>query len=573
MKPWRLFLAYVAASLVPVLALGVVLSVALDQEARRRGVAEGSAEAGLVARTAIEPLLDGRVLSVGLSTSEKTALRRMTDQAVGAGHVVRLRLRDLDGRVVFSDDGSGFGEEPEDEAVEARQRGGRGEPVTRLNSDRNDTGPAGAAGRGGLPAADAWTAPAVGVLEIYLPYEPIHADVTAGLRTLYLRTRRRVSLALWTILAGYLGLHHPPAAPARRPQRLPRRPRHAHRAAQPRAVPAARGRAPTRPPRRPTAASAAVVVIDLDRFKEVNDTLGHHNGDALLRQLGERLAATSATGDTVARLGGDEFGLVLPAVTRGRGTRAAATGCAPCSSSEVIVGTLPLTAGGELRLRARARRRRLTSTTAAARRRRDVPGQGEPRRARPLRPRAGPLRRRPARAGGRAAPGHRAATSSSCTTSPRRPVPTATVVRRRGAGPLAAPASAGCCCPDAFLPVAEQTGLIDAADRWVVRRRAAPDHAPGPSGSTLAMAVNISARNLAPGRTSPTRCWPRWSSPASRPTGSDPRDHRDRAARRPRAAAGRPRTARGRGVPGQHRRLRPRPDLAGLPVARCRCTS
>ena len=56
---------------------------------------------------------------------------------------------------------------------------------------------------------------------------------------------------------------------------------------------------------------AALLLIDLDRFKDVNDTLGHHIGDLVLRQLGPRLAAIVGAPHTVARLGGDEFGVVL----------------------------------------------------------------------------------------------------------------------------------------------------------------------------------------------------------------------------------------------------------------------
>jgi diguanylate cyclase (GGDEF)-like protein/PAS domain S-box-containing protein len=56
----------------------------------------------------------------------------------------------------------------------------------------------------------------------------------------------------------------------------------------------------------------ALMLMDLDRFKEVNDTFGHHFGDALLKQVGFRLQNQMRDGDIVARLGGDEFAIVLP---------------------------------------------------------------------------------------------------------------------------------------------------------------------------------------------------------------------------------------------------------------------
>ena len=58
----------------------------------------------------------------------------------------------------------------------------------------------------------------------------------------------------------------------------------------------------------------AVLLIDLDRFKEVNDTLGHQTGDALLCQIGPRIQSVLPGGGVVARLGGDEFAVMVPDV-------------------------------------------------------------------------------------------------------------------------------------------------------------------------------------------------------------------------------------------------------------------
>lgn len=67
----------------------------------------------------------------------------------------------------------------------------------------------------------------------------------------------------------------------------------------------------------------AVLMIDMDGLKQINDTFGHRVGDAVLREFALRLRSISRESDTVARLGGDEFGLILTPIERNNGIEAA----------------------------------------------------------------------------------------------------------------------------------------------------------------------------------------------------------------------------------------------------------
>jgi diguanylate cyclase (GGDEF)-like protein len=307
----RLFARYAVASLVPVLLLGLVLATSFRQEANDRALSEAHTEAKLIAQTGIEPVLTGSSLAEGLTARERAGLQRVVSEIIGRGDVIRLRVRDLEGRVVFSDDDSGFGAGPDDEALKAAQ----GEPrtlLTQLNSDSNDAGHTGTnAVEVYLPLAGGPHLQRVGVLEIYLPYDPISRDVASGLHRLYLE----LGVGLLVLYLGLFAITASVSGALRREAalnaflaehdaltELPNRSLFRRRAAS--AIAAAqRGEHPM-----------AMAIVDLDRFKDVNDTLGHHSGDQLLTEIARRLAAHMRPGDTVARLGGDEFGLIIRAL-------------------------------------------------------------------------------------------------------------------------------------------------------------------------------------------------------------------------------------------------------------------
>jgi len=304
----RLFVTYAAISFVPVLVLGVVLVLSLRAEAQKRGLAEGRSEAALIADTAVEPLLAPGSVDRSITPSIRAGLQKLSDNAILGQDLLRLRVRDQSGRVVFSDDGSGFGVKPEDEALDAAH-GAMVARLTHLNADDNDDGNAGVQSvEIYVPLTAGHPARQVGVLELYLPYAPINRDVTTGLHQLYLDLgiglfvlyvilflitasvsrglRREVALN------AFIAEHDPLTE-------LPNRTLFRSR------VKEAVWDASV------DEQSVAVAFIDLDHFKDINDTLGHQNGDRLLTELANRLSAAMRDGDTVARLGGDEFGLIL----------------------------------------------------------------------------------------------------------------------------------------------------------------------------------------------------------------------------------------------------------------------
>lgn len=86
--------------------------------------------------------------------------------------------------------------------------------------------------------------------------------------------------------------------------------------------------------------AVTVMLFDLDRFKEVNDTYGHDAGDMLLRQISDRLISTSLTSDTLYRLGGDEFAFLSSGLTESRAVSRAQKICEFISQPYTIYNTI-----------------------------------------------------------------------------------------------------------------------------------------------------------------------------------------------------------------------------------------
>jgi diguanylate cyclase (GGDEF)-like protein len=482
-----IFAVYAVVSLVPVVLLGAVLLTLQDRQGDQHGLSEGRAKADLLARTTIAPLLAGHDLRSGLTPTERTALQRSVTLAVKDRQVLRLRLRDLDGRVVFTDDGSSS--PADDEALDAAE----GQTVAHVSRLDADAGSAPSEGPRVVevyePLGSSQSGRAVGVLEVYLPYAPIAKDIAQGQRAEALAILGGL-LLVWVCL---LAVSASVTRRLRRQSRtnaflarhdtltgMPNRSQFTQRAEAAIAVATAE---------RPV----AIALIDLDRFKEVNDTLGHENGDQLLMLLAERLKLYIREDDTIARLGGDEFGVVLTGV-HGAGEAAEVLGRLRAAVNQPVeINGLPLameaSAGfalapedgtdiGTLQQRADVAMYVAKRGHSGIARYRVEQDQYDAAKLSLI----GEL--------GAAI----AEDQLLLHYQPKGDVHGATVIAVEALVRWQHP-TRGLLYPDAFLPAAEQTELIEDLTRWVLRRASLDLPQLDPTGQ-LAVAVNVSARSL-----------------------------------------------------------------------------
>ena len=232
-----------------------------------------------------------------------------------------------------------------------------------------------------------------------------------------------------------------------------------------------------------------VLLLDLDRFKQVNDTLGHPAGDALLIEVATRLKSLLRETDVLARLGGDEFAIIQAGETNQREVGEGAGGADYRHARQI--------------LRPRARRdqhrhehRNSVGVRARDRIRRSLEDGGSRSLSRQIvrAQRLLFLRSRDER-GRERAPGDRKRSASRHPTE-RAGTPLsadhryqdAQDLQRGGAGSLAA-SDQGLIYPDLFIPLAEETGLITQIGDWVLRT-ACVEAATWPA--EIKVAVNLS---------------------------------------------------------------------------------
>jgi diguanylate cyclase (GGDEF)-like protein len=337
-----LFAIYAAASLVPVVALGAVLAITYRADTNNSAMAEARSQASLLADDIVGPTLGTKPLQGSIPPTAAAAIAAAFSRASGEDRLLRLRVRDMTGEVVWSDDGSGHSDADahDDEALDATH----GEVVSalsRLNADANDQGPIGPrVVEIYQPILVGTARTQVGVLEMYLPYAPIQEDVTAGLHQMYALLAAGL-LALWLVLGAIS------ASTTRRLRKRAERLQYIAHHHVPSGMLNSEGFSDALQKRRDAAAAGdpaatpSVALIDVSRFREINEALGRARGDEVLLELGRRLAEAVGSDAVVARLGGDEFALASFS-TRDVDLRAWALRLQAASAEPVLADGVPV---------------------------------------------------------------------------------------------------------------------------------------------------------------------------------------------------------------------------------------
>jgi diguanylate cyclase (GGDEF)-like protein len=298
-------------SLVPTVAMGFVLARVLQQQIVNRTLADASQSAALIAHIGIQPRLSQRDLQVGLSPAGIRSLDEQLRERSVTRDLARVKIWNAHDKVVYSDDHQLIGKTlpPSDDLLDALA--GRPEAASVVTPSLH-TETASEVGLGKLvevyvPLRFAASGPPEGAFEIYLSYKPIAAAISADEETIALVVFAGLAL-LWAVLFRIV---------AGASRRLRRQSEENYRLARydkltglPNRTLFIEEAARRLGGERSDHAGGAVLLVALDRFKEINDTLGHVTGDRVLREVATRLRSELDSETLLARVGGDEYAIL-----------------------------------------------------------------------------------------------------------------------------------------------------------------------------------------------------------------------------------------------------------------------
>src|SRR3954465_11665336 len=286
--------------LVPIVLIGLFLMQTLKSNVQGRALSNAREQARLVADVGLStPLAGIDDLSHGLTSAQQQAIDRQLSTIQSGNTLQRALIRNREGRVVYANDRSLIGQA-------GASAGARNAAIGAISSTISAT-PQGKMLDVFVPIKAAG-APAGGSAELRFPYAPIAASISSQNSKIELMLIAGLVL-LWGTLLTVVTLAS---------QRLRRQAAEKEEQALSDGLTGLPNRTMFTDLVQSTLTGAgrrkhagAVMLMDLDRFKDVNDTLGHHNGDLLLQRIASRLDSVLRNTATVARLGGDEFAILL----------------------------------------------------------------------------------------------------------------------------------------------------------------------------------------------------------------------------------------------------------------------
>ena len=299
-------------SVLPILALGFILARVLETQITDRTLADASQSARLIARVGIQPRLTPQSLRHGLTLADVRALDAQLNASGAARELARIKIWNAADTVVYSGDHRLIGRTlPPSDDLQQALAGRPGAATVVTPSAGSET--ASEVGLGQLvevyvPLRFSAAARPAGAFEIYLSYRSIAAAVARDKRMIVLLVAVGLAL-LWAVLYRIV---------ARASARLRRQARENDRLARYDQLTGLPNR--TLFIERLSAAvgggshhgTTAVLLIDLDRFTEINNTLGSANGDRVLCEVAARLGRELGEETLLARLGADEYAVLCP---------------------------------------------------------------------------------------------------------------------------------------------------------------------------------------------------------------------------------------------------------------------